>query len=127
MESSSISVVETSSVCSGSVSVGVNTEVMVNTALLARIELLEAENEKLIKEIHHSKSIKREPFSIKHIACNNALTKSYTGFPSYEVFLAFYDFLGPSVDGLTYWGEKTTNKQRHGHRKVESIDQFCLL
>ena len=46
MESSSVSVVE---VCSGSVSVGINTEVMVNTALLARIELLETENKKLKK------------------------------------------------------------------------------
>ena len=41
-----------------------NTEVMVSTALLARIELLEAENKRLKDQLNCSQKAKREPLSI---------------------------------------------------------------
>lgn len=102
-----------------------NAEVIVSTALLARIELLQAENKRLTKAIS-SQNVKREPLSVKQISCKQELVKLYTGFPSYEVFLAFYEFLGPSVKDLTYWGDKKSKKCRSYHRKIESIDQFLL-
>lgn len=103
-----------------------NTEVIVSTALLARIELLKAENKTLKEKVSHLQTTEQEPLSVKFIASKQDLIKLYTGFPSYEIFLAFYEFLGPSVINLTYLGEKQTKKMRRGHRKVESIDQ-CLL
>ena len=38
----------------------------------------------------------------------------YTGFPSYEVLVTFFDFLGPAVNNLNYWGAKDTI---HSHQK----------
>ena len=40
------------------------------------------------------------------------LVKMYTGFPSYELLVAFFDFLGPAVDNLNYWGAKDTIHSR---------------
>ena len=77
-----------------------DTEVLVNTALVARIEMLEAENRKL-KNVSEVK----KHFTIELIAKNDNLIKLYTGFTSYSLFLAFYTFLGPSVNELSYWGE----------------------
>lgn len=68
----------------------------------------------------------REPLSVKEISNKQELIKLYTGFPSYEVFLAFYEFLGPSVSNLTYWGDKKSKSLRKCHRKIESIDQLLL-
>ena len=63
------------------------TSVIVNKALLARIEFLEA---KLVE--CQSKLQKQEPryFRITNIASNDSLISFYTGFPSYEVFLSFF-------------------------------------
>ena len=52
--------------------------------------------------------------------------KLYTVFPSYEVFLAFYEFLGPAVDELMYWGEKEFSRKRQTKRKLSSVDQLLL-
>ena len=128
-ESSSVSVSESTSslVYTGlNTRSGRNAEVMVSTALLARVELLEAKNKTLKEEVSRSQTTKQEPLSVQGIASKQDLIKLYTGFPSYEVFLAFYEFLGPSVKKLNYWGEKQSKKKRRGRRKVESIDQ-CLL
>ena len=83
--------------------------VIVNKALLARIEFLEAE----LKECR-SKLQKQEPcyFCIDNIASNDSLISFYTGFPSHEVFLCFFEFLGPSVHCLNYWGDKGTSKEK---------------
>ena len=40
------------------------------------------------------------------MANSNYLVSFYTGFQTYELLLAFYEFLGPSVNKLTYWGSK---------------------
>ena len=39
----------------------------------------------------------RKSFSVEDVAGNDDLVKFYTGFTTYSVFLAFYEFLGPSV------------------------------
>ena len=36
---------------------------------------------------------------------DDSLVKLYTGFPSFELLVAFYKFLGLSVDHLNYTGE----------------------
>ena len=81
------------------------TQVLVNTALVARIESLEAEIRLLNKKfLTHRPSY----FRLKNIAHVDSLIHFYTGFQSYEILLAFYDFLGPSVNNLRYWGSKST-------------------
>ena len=92
---------------------------VVNRALLARIEFLEAENQKL-KDCCDVAQPKH--FRLENI---DSLVRFYTGFHSYEIFLAVFDFLGPAVNKLHYWG---TVASRSGKRsfKLDSENQFFL-
>ena len=74
---------------------------LVETALLARIEFLEVQLEKIQND---KKSTDYKPFSIDQIKQDDHQVSFYTGFPSFAVFLEFYQFLGPAVDKLHYWG-----------------------
>lgn len=102
--------------CLGDVS-----SVIVNKALLARIEALEAE----LKQCQ-IKQQKQEPsvFCIENIAANDSLIHFYTGFPSYEVFLCFFEFLGPAVHCLNYWGDKGAKTKRK--KKLDPKNQLLL-
>ena len=64
-----------------------NTEVTVNSALTSHIEQLKAENMKLRNQLELAK---QAPFSIERICHDNALITLYTGFPSYDVLMAFF-------------------------------------
>ena len=77
-----------------------STEVVVNTALLARIEVLEAENARLKSEPQ------KAHFRLEDIKHDDNLVRFYTGFVSYTIFIAFFEFLGPVVNHLNYWGSK---------------------
>ena len=57
---------------------------------------------------------------------NDKLVRFYTGFVSYAVFLAFFDFLRPVVDHLNYWGSKEGVRQRHWVRKLDTKNQLFL-
>ena len=81
--------------------------VTLNAALLARIEILEAENAKL-----KSQCDERKYFRIECVADDDNLVHFYTGFVSYRIFVAFFDFLGPSVNRLHYWGLREGDRQR---------------
>ena len=70
---------------------------LVTTALLARIKFLEAECSRL--QDSANKILRFEIDQIKHDDC---LVSFYTGFPSFAIFLAFFQFLGPVVDKLQY-------------------------
>ena len=65
-------------------------------------------------------------FGIDDIAGNDKLVSLYTGFPSYDFLLAFFEFLGPAVANLNYWGEKERERRRHCQRKLDLVDQFLL-
>ena len=60
------------------------TDVLVNTALLSRIEILEAENACLKKQ----KPSTPVHFKIEHIQHDDRLVRFYTGFVSYAVFIS---------------------------------------
>ena len=92
---------------------------VVNTALVARIESLEKEKQALVVATKKCKY-----FSLDDIAHNDSLVRFYTGFHSYEVLLSFYEFLGPSVDNLTYWGSKSTKRKRR--MKLDPLNQLFL-
>ena len=100
---------------------GQSTEILVNTALLARIEVLEAENARL-----KTQQKDKVYFRIEDIQHDDKLVRFYTGFVSFLVFLAFFDFLGPVVDHLDYWGSKEGVRKRHRVRKLDARNQLFL-
>ena len=97
-------------------------EVIVNTALVARIEALEAENETM-----HRKFSSQKPkyFRLEDIANKDSLVRFYTGFQSHEILILFYEFLGPSVNNLHYWGSKS-NTGRKRRMKLDPLNQLFL-
>ena len=96
---------------------------IINRSFLARIEFLESENDRLKKELSENCSVS---FSIEQIRDDDKLISFYTGFRSYSVFLAFFNFLGPAVDKLTYWGRKSAQRQRHRSTKVSPMNQLLM-
>lgn len=100
-----------------------STQVLVDKALLSRIELLEAENKDLKSKLS---KMSRKAFSVEDVARNDDLVKLYTGFATYSVFLAFYEFLGPSVNELAYRGVAQRAQKRQRRRKLDSLNQFFL-
>ena len=96
------------------------TQITVNTALLARLNFLESKNASLKKdkiEIQSSQNF----FNIEQIHNNDKLVRFYTGF---MLFLSFYQFLGPAVNNLNYWGSKEGTRVRQRTRKVSPINQL---
>ncbi len=81
--------------------------VVLNAGLLARVEYLEAE----LKEVKLS-AVSHSFFRVEDISSYDELIRFYTGFPSYKVFLAAFDFLGPAVKYLGT-SRRTVRKERH--------------
>ena len=96
-------------------------EVVVNTALLARIEALEAEHAR-----QRTQQKDKNYFRLEDIQHDDKLVRFYTGFVSFMVFLAFFEFLGPAVEHLNYWGSKEGVRQRHRTRKLDPRNQLFL-
>ena len=103
-----------------------STEVLVVTALVARIEALEAEKQELQEKLSRSEE-SGKCFRLESISHDDNLVRFYTGFVSYFVFCAFFYFLGPVVNHLKYLGEKEGDRQRHRGRKLDSRNHFLLL
>jgi hypothetical protein len=97
-----------------------DTEVLVNTALLARIEALEAENSHLKDRMEQ----RQQYFRLEQVKHDDKLIRFYTGFVSYAVFLSFFNFLGPAVNELHYRGEKERKGLRHRVRKLDPLNQL---
>ena len=95
---------------------------MLNAGLLARVEFLESEVRRL-----KITSTQRTHFKLEDIMSNDCLVRFYTGSPSYEVFLAVYEFLGPAVNKLHYWGtSKRTVRTGKRKLKLDPKNQFFL-
>lgn len=103
-----------------------SSEILVNTALLARVEALEAENCLLKKQLRVS-TAKCQYFRIKHIQHDDKLVQFYTGFISFMIFQAFFYFLGPVVNELNYWGAKEGHHCRRRPQKLDPMNQLFLL
>ena len=96
-----------------------------STALAVRVELLEAEARYLRSLVHVGKATGSPHFRIEQIANNNSLIKFYTGFTSYSLLLNFFEFLGPAVYKLKYWGDhkRITNRRRKS-LPLSALNQF---
>ena len=54
----------------------------------------------------------------------------YTGFPNYRSLMAFYEFLGPAVNSLSYWGSEISGdvKLTQGrNRSLPPTEEFFLV
>lgn len=98
------------------------TSAIVHTALLARIEYLESVNAKL-RETPKAKQY----FRIEDMQDNDKMVSFYTGFVSYMVFNAFFEFLGPVVDNLNYWGSKERTDRQRRSWKLDPRNQLFLV
>lgn len=71
-----------------------------------------------------------EKFCLERFASSNEDIRYYTGFPSYSTFCSFYEFLGPAVNQLNYWGSDFKSDRPSGadkcgpSRKVQPIDEL---
>jgi len=90
-----------------------NTDPVIHAALLARIEMLEAENKKLKVQLDEAKHSKKA-FRLEDIQCDDRLVCFYTGFTSFRIFEAFYEFLGPATEHLTTGGKRRGNIKENG-------------
>ena len=100
-----------------------NDDKQCDTALAARVEILEAETKYLRSFI--GKNEFPLHFRIEQIADEDSLIRFYTGFASYSLLLNFYEFLGPSVYRLTYWGDQARKTNRR--RKVMPLSPLNQL
>ena len=92
--------------------------------LRARIEFMEAERS-------HESTIESMPssarFRVEKIADKDELIRFYTGFDSYALFLRFFEFLGPAVYTLNYWGEsKRKTARRVKEKALSPLNQYFL-
>ena len=91
----------------------------------ARIELLQGEILMLSRKLKTIEELKTAVFTIDCLANDDKLIRFYTGFTSYDIFVAFFEFLGPSVTQLDYWREKDVRTIRRS-RKLDPINQLSL-
>ena len=98
-----------------------DTNVLVNKALVSCIEFLETQNTRLQSALRCKRP---EFFRLENIASNDKLVKFYTGFSSYAILLAFFHFLGPAVNNLTYMGTKRKEKRRR--MKIDPLNRLFL-
>lgn len=96
-------------------------ELTVSTALIARIEVLEQENAGLKRSLEASC---KKSFRLEDISHSDQLVRCYTGFPSYVVLMAFFDFLGPVVNHIQYWGSKKGLRCRQ--KKLDPLNRLFL-
>jgi len=73
-----------------------------------------------------SLTVENTQFRLECIANDDKLIKLYTGFTTCSVFVAFFSFLGPSVNELAYWGDKESAGVRHRLRKLSPLNQFFM-
>ena len=86
----------------------------VNVALVARMKVDTS-------QICHPKEVLR----IEDICFDDSLVRLYTGFPSNDVLLAFFDFLGPAAHHRNYIGSKSKGKH-HRRTKPDPLNQLFM-
>ena len=89
-------------------------------ALGARVEFLEVDKSYVQSKVTNKFQFY---FRVEQIADNDSLIKFYTGFDSYSLFLSFFEFLGPAVYNLNYWGDNRKTSRRRKNRVLSPLNQ----
>ena len=95
-------------------------DIVVNVALTARIETLEAEN-CLWKAQQSTTEV--SCFRIENVAADDSLVRWL--YKVCDSTLLFY-FLGPSVHKLTYWGSCDNTTSHRCRKKLDPLNQLFL-
>ena len=90
-------------------------QVTVNATLASQFELLSSEKKTVETEM------RTILFRLENISGDDSLINFYTGFMSYELFMAFFAFLGPATSHLKYWGSKGKG-QRKRKMKLDPLN-----
>ena len=98
----------------------VDVETQTNDDSQAVIEELKGRITRLEEVIVASK------FCIENVAKDDQLITFYTGFPSYESLNACYEYLGPGVNDLRYWGSNNQDISYGRKRLLSNHNEFFL-
>ena len=99
----------------------VQTEREQDRALLDKVDKLEA----LLKE--KEEQLEKQKFRLCNIKDDDAKVLFYTGFNTYRTFEAFFCFLGPAVNSLSYSAKTVTPvKKNRRHRSLPPMEE-CFL
>ncbi|XP_061172879.1 uncharacterized protein LOC133182161 [Saccostrea echinata] len=83
------------------------------------------ENQRLKLELRRIRDIR---WSVTKIKDDDAMTRFYTGLPSFAVFLWLFNYLAPKLEKMVYWrGSSATPEERSRARRnmaLEPINQF---
>ena len=66
-------------------------------------------------------------FCIENVAKDDQLITFYTGFPCYESLKACYEYLGPGVNDLKYWGSNNQDISYGRKRLLSNFNEFFLV
>ena len=91
-------------------------QVTVNAALIAQIEALEVQKKDLKYQLASKKC---RHFRVEEVSHDDSLIHFYTGFQTYALLVAFFEFLGPSA---ILGSEKYTKY----HTKLDPLNQLFL-
>ena len=78
--------------------------------------------EKRVLELE--KQLTSQLFQLSDIVDDPPKVLFYTGFPDYTTLRAYYDYLGPAVNKLNYWGNVNSSD---GKKIQEEPDLYHLL
>ena len=90
------------------------------------IDELQQENIELKKKVEALK------FRLSSIQDDDKQIQFYTGFPTYSNYLACFNFLGPAVNCLCYWGSQKldVHEKRHAggrSRSLAPLEEFFIV
>ena len=85
--------------------------------------------------------LKSAQLRISSVEYDDKMIQFYTGFTSYKLLKACFDFLGPAVENLNYWGQvkdvesnndtfdgsDKSSQSKGRHRTLCPIDEFFLV
>ena len=78
--------------------------------------------------IYLERQLEFKRFRLTNIAGNNNDILFYTGFPNYATLIACYNYLGPAVNHLVYWGSKEGQSNAHGRNRLLSpLEEYFMV
>jgi hypothetical protein len=66
-------------------------------------------------------------FGCERFAGDDETIKFYTGFPSYQHFITFFEFVKPSAQTMTYCYASNMSVSRPGSKKMVLVDELFMF